>query len=372
MPQDIFRTYNYSIGLSKAIEATYNQRIVTPTGYLRVLSDEEAPPIPECGKVSSTTRAGSANEFDDGSETRNDYWGQTSFKIADDLNSEIGGALFHQALSGGVTDATVTATTSYDHTYGMMLDSDFRNHQVLSRNGIVAVGSSNWLYTGMGVNEYGINFEGDKLAAFYAQMMGCGNHESYSAITPAIPIPDLASQLAFRYMRANNALIQFTGTAADFNGLYTVSTSSRFRGLSFSYNNDLKFAGKERQPDDPSLGNDPKKGAYQNRLRHGMRSGKLQIALLLDGLGREKKAADNNSILTGLEITFRGEKINATDFYEQSVIIPRFQIEKVTPDVIDGDEVVRCDIKMLRDPITKGFVKGRTRNANAVGILSAV
>lgn len=370
MPQDIFRTYNYSIGLSKALETPYNQRIVTPTGYLRVLSDEEAPAIPKCGKVSSSTRAGSANEFDDGSDTRNDYWDATSFKIADDLNSEIAGILWQMALSGGITDSTVTVTTAFDHAFGMMLDSDNRNHQVLSRNGIVAVGSSNYLYTGMGVGEFGVNFEGDKLASFYAQMMGSGYHESFSAITPAITIPDLASQIPFRYMRANNALMQFTGTAADFGGLYTVSTSSRFRGLSFSYNNDLKFGGKERQMDDPSLGGDPKKGAYQNRLRHGLRSGKLQISLLLDSLGREKKAADNNSVLSNLEITFRGEKINATDFYEFSIVVPKFQIETVTSDVIDGDEVVRCDIKMLKDPLTKGFVKGRVRNGNAAGIIA--
>lgn len=372
MAQTEFYAHNVTSFFSKDYEGAVNTMETADDDFLRVMVDANAPVLPELIAVEASAQTGSGNEFESGNSNTivSDYFDVVRFDIGDMLNSEIGGALWHQALGGGLTNTPVVGQTgAHDHDFAYALDSDARGFNVLTRTFIWSVGGIKYLFGGCGVDEYTVTWDGGDFPKFKASLVGTGYHKPMSDYS-TLALPTLESQIPFQYMKSVGAALSWTGTP--WGGLYNAAASGRFMAFSLTFKNNLKVGGKERQPNDPVItdanGNE---GAVQNRLRRGKREATGRVTLRLDQLEREFTAQKSKAICTNLVATFQGSKIGATTArYEHSSKIPKFRIIKVTPDVMDDEEVLHLDLKIYKDTSSLGQLTGRIRNNVAASVLA--
>jgi len=368
MAQTEFYAHNVSAFMSKDYEGAVNTMETGDDDFLRIMVDANAPPLPELLSVDPTNQTGSGNEFESGVVIVSDYFDVVRFDVGDMLNSDIGGALWHQALSGGLTNAAVVGSIgAHDHSFGQQLDSTSFN--VLTRTFIWSVGGIKYLFGGCGVDEYTLTWDGGDYPRFKASLISTGYHNPLSDHA-TIVLPALEDQLIFKYLQSRGASLSWTGTP--WGGLYDAAASGRFMAFSLSVKNNLKVGGKERQPNDPVITDaDGNEGAVQNRLRRGKREATARVTLRLDQLEREKKAQVSKAINTGLLVSFPGPKIGATVArHTWTGKIPKFRVLKVTPDEMDNEEVVHLDLKLYKDAVTGGQVTGAVRNDVATSILA--
>lgn len=371
MPQTEFFEHNVSAFMSNAYESSVNNYVVGPGTYRRIIVDANAPVLPELQTVDPTTGVGSGNELETGHVIVSDYFDTVSFDVGDLLNSDIGGALWHQALGGGIASAAVVGQTgARDHTFGYALDSDARGFNVLTRTFIWKVGGIQYAFAGCGVDEYTMTWEANQLPRFKAKLVGTGYHRPLGSMGD-LSLPTLEAQTPFRYLQAVAAALEFTGTK--FGGLYNVASSGRFVSLTLTMKNNILLGGQERQPNDVLITDaDGAEGAVQGRLRRGVREFTLRLTLRLDNLEREQRAHKSKDILTNFRVAFSGPKIGATTArFGWTAKLPKFRILKVTPDVVNREQVLHLDFKVYMDPATLGHAVGVVRNNLASSLLSS-
>lgn len=368
MSQTEFYTHNLTAYMSKDYEAAVNTVETGDDDMLRVLVDGNAPPLPELLTKEAGNGIGSGNEFDTGTNILSDYFDVVRFGIGSELDSEIMGALWHQAQSGGLTNAPVTgASGAHDHSFGYAPDSSGFN--VLTRTFVFDVGGIKYVYGGCGVDEYTVEWDGGEWPKAKAALIGTGWHAPL-ANYPDLALPTLEEQIPFNYLFSHGATLNWTG--APWGGSYDAAASGRFMAFSLTVKNNLRVAGHERQPNDPVITDaDGYEGAVQNRLRRGKREATARVTLRLDNQTREFKAQKGKVICTNLNVAFPGPKIGATTArYTWAAVIPKFRVMKVTPAEMDGEEVLHLDLKLYRDTVTGGLVTGRVRNNVASSILA--
>jgi hypothetical protein len=370
MAQTEFYDYNLSVLYSKDYEAAVNTMETGDDDFLRALMDGGEAVLPELLSRESSGMLGSANEFESGTNIVSDYFDVVRFNLGEFLNAEMAAAFFHQYAGGGIVDTPVVGSVgAHDHAFGFALDDDGFN--VLTRTFIFEVGGIKYVFGGVGVDEFGINWDGGEYPKYNVGLIGTGYHKPLSDF-PDIVIPTLESQIPYNYVKGVGTGTKLEWTGAPWGGLYNAAASGRFMGFQFTGKNNIKTGQKERQPNDPIIVDaDGNEGAVQNRLRRAKREATARITLRLDNLEREHKAQKSKAICTNLTVVFPGVKIGATVArYEFQLKIPKFRIIKVTPDTMDGEKVIHLDIKFYEDTVTGGLVTGRARNNNATGILA--
>ncbi len=212
------------------------------------------------------------------------------------------------------------------------------------------------------MDEYTVTWDGGEFPKFKAGLIGTGYHAPLSAF-PSLVLPTLESQIPFNYLPSHLAALSWTGTP--WGGLYDAAASGRFMAFSLTVKNNIKVGGKERQPGDPVIVDaDNNEGAVQNRLRRGVREATARVTLRQDNQEREFKAQKSKAICTNLNVAFPGSKIAAlTARNTWKGTIPKFRLEKVTHDSMDGEQVIHLDLKLYKDVTSGGQVKGNVRTS---------
>jgi hypothetical protein len=371
MPQTEFYDHNVTAYMSLEHEAAVNTMETGEDDFMRIVVDANAPVLPELLSIDPTNQLGSGNEFETGNVILSDYFDAVRFDVGDLLGSDLGGALFQDALGGGLTNTPVSGQAgAHDHDFGFALDTDTRGFNVLTRTYIWVVGGVKYLFGGCGVDEYTLTWDGGEFPRFKAGIVGTGYHKPLSDY-PSLALPTLESQDPFRYMQGVGAALEWTGTP--WGGLYNAAASGRFMAFTMTVKNNIRIGGHERQPNDPVLVDaDGNEGAVQNRLRRGeKREVTARVTLRADNQEREKKAQVSKALLTNLKVAFYGSKIGATAVkYGWTGKLPKFRIIKVTHDSMDGEQVIHIDLKLYKDVVTGGLVTGSVRNNFATSLLT--
>jgi hypothetical protein len=374
MAQTEFYDYNLNVLFSKDYETAVNTMETGDNDFLRALMEGGEAVLPKLLTRESSGMLGSGNEIETGVNIVSDYFDVVRFPLGEFLNSEMAAALFHQYCGGAITDTPVVGSVgAIDHDFGYALDSDARGMNVLTRSFIFSVGGIKYVFGGVGVDEFGIDWNGGEFPKYKIGLIGTGYHKPLSDYG-TIVIPSLESQIPYNYVKGVGTGTKLEFTGAPFGGLYNAAASGRFLGFSFNGKNNIKAGGKERQPNDPIITDaDGNEGAVQNRLRRGKREATARITLRQDNLEREFKAQKSKAIMTGLKVVFPGPKIGATaSRFQFAMTIPKFRIETVTPDTQDGEKVLHLDLKIYKDAVSGGHCTGSIRNDNASGILAIV
>lgn len=373
MPQTEFYDYNLNVFYSKDYETAPNVIQTGNSDYLRALMEGTEPVVPELLSRESSAMAGSGNEFMSGVNIVSDYFDASRFNLGEFLNAEMAAALWHQFCGGGITDTAVSGQLgAIDHGFGFALDSDARGFNVLTRSFIFSVGGIKYIFGGVGVDEFGVTWDGGDFPKYSVALVGTGYHKLLSA-HPAIVLPSLESQIPYNYVKGVGTGMKLEWSGAPWGGLYNAAASGRFIGFQFSGKNNIKIGGRERQPNDTIITDaDGNEGAVQTRLRRARREGTLRVTLRLDDQDREIQAQKSKAIITGFKVVFPGPKIAGTTTarFEWEMTMPKSRIIKVTPDTVDGEKVIHCDYQVYKDTVSQGLFKGRIRNDNAVGILA--
>lgn len=172
MPE--FRQRDAAIWVSKLPETTFNTFYTAGTDYLKARSQNAVVLIPEQEKSNDAGFAGNGHEFP--TFQCNRYWLPMSLGLTDQVNFELAGRLALRALSGAVTDTTLSGGVAYKHACNMMPVS--QGLFLKSMDVISELGGASFLFPGAVVESYRMEQNGADPPNFTANLINSGKHRS--------------------------------------------------------------------------------------------------------------------------------------------------------------------------------------------------
>lgn len=341
------RLDNTQLAISKTVEASFNTTESTAGNYEWCPSNEPLMILPKLEKLNDATRIGRNAP----SHQCNAYWTPPQISIKDDLETGVPARLLRRALGGAVT-STLVATGVYDHEFAILPP---QVGDVLPSFNIISVlGAADYLLAGLMVNKFKVMQKNGERVQHETEIVGSGKFTNPSAITP---FPSLSASPC---MNGHETVIKYTET----DGLTVVNLSTLGLVVDWMLEHDNKIRTNRRRSGDPVLTVGRDEGAYVRKMPRGKYTTAGQITLEFADLTYWTKSV-KNEILNDFSILIPGPKIDATYRHEIEFIIPKFSFDSPDTGSDEDDAATPINIVCLEDPVTKGTMKVRVRNASA-------
>ena len=326
------------------------------TKYKVALVDAFPGIIPTPNMVDDASQVGDGSEFP--RFVRLYSWG-LSFNLSMLANTELALVLIKRAFGGTVTNTVVTASTVWDHVV------PFQNSRTQGRIPqattfiIPMVGGQDFVCADMFVQSVTLSQSGDARPTASFALMGTGLHKRLRSYGTPLALPDPDTDTPEHHY-FHGGLLGFTlndGSVEDFAG------NGELDSYQFDMQNTLQM---RRAPGDGFLVNgDVRSGSYSRSMIHGKRTANVQFQKLLDADLPEYGWLANNSLITGMTITNRGDIIVSDKKWELEIIVPAAQLQSTTPSTNNNFLTVNNNMMGLKDATTLGLAKVRGRNGVA-------
>jgi hypothetical protein len=332
--------------LSKTVEGTYNTAEPTGSNYEYVATRDPYFYLPKLEKLNDGDRLGVAAP----THLCNTYWSHCEFGVKDDLETSLPARLFRRALGGAVTDTVVTAAASWDHTFACL---DRRIGDILPSFGwATKLGAADWLLHGVMVDRFKIfQAANAERVQYEADLVGSGKFTNPHGLTGLPALAALPCMDGFR-------------TKIEYQDGGTVDLSSLGKVVEWSIEHNNNIRRNRRRTGDTIQTVSTGSGAHVRKQPAAKYGTVISITLDFNDLTYWTKNVVNAQ-LTNLKFTVVGPIITGTDRHEVEVIVPSFGFEMVDPTDDDGDAAQQINIVAFEDPVSKGTITGRVRNATA-------
>lgn len=344
------RIDNTQLAISKTCEAAFNTPEGTAGNYTDLPTVDPFFVLPKLEKTSNALRVGRNAP----THLCNKYWTHGEIGIKDDVETGVPANLFRRGL-GGTSADTLVVTGVYDHEFAILPPSV---GDILPSFNIMSVlGAASFRLAGLMVDKIKFSQKGAERVQHETTILGSGKF-----ITPVgLAMP---SQTDTNCMDGHRVGIQYT----DSDGTTVVDLASLGKVVEWMIEHDNKIRRNKRRTGDPIQTVSTGSGAYVRSMPRGKYETKGQLVLDFADLSDWTKSVKNEQ-LTNLKFTIRGPKITTVlgaDYYHEfEIIVPLFGFD--SPDTADdeGDATTPINIVCFEDPVTKGTLKGRVRNASA-------
>ncbi len=344
-----FQLSDVEVAISKIVETAINTPQSVGTNFVGALMSATPPPTPQANLITDDGMVGDGNEW--GDDQRLDYWQPATPSIGGQLNTEIAGRLLLRGLGGTVSDAAVTASTSYDHSAAMQSKAQGRTPKLSTL--LMALGGADFMWPSMAVNEWQASFSGVDPVQFTAALMNTGFWRDLSVDFPSLAIP---APGAYHYMYPVQTSVIFNdGSVVDY------ASDGRLLAGSIGFSNGIVVRGL---PGDSLLtAGAPRSGAYARDIHRGQRDATASLRVSLDENFAEFTKYKSQADITGLTYLFRGDLIGAgPDYYEVEVRMPRCKIKSVVIEGDGDDAAIAIEFWRRRDTVSGGLLTARVRN----------
>lgn len=345
-----FLLSDLQIAMSLLPETAINTPFSLTADFIGVRANALPPHVPQVQTVDNMDMIGGGDEFAD--DVRLYNWLQQPLTLSGKLNAETAAYWLIRALNGTVTDAAVTAATSYDHSVPMQTRAQGRTPKYTTL--IMNLGGADVVLASMAVNSFSISQQGTNEPQFSVELIGTGNFRRLRDIAPAIVMPYPTEH---HYFHGAAAVIVLNDGVVK-----NLSSLARVRSWSVGIQNNLVVG--DRRPGDPfKTAGDVRTGAYVRSLLRGKRTASAQLKLALDENLDELDWLTDDTTLTGLSIKNVGEPIGATpEKFEVEWKVPNFKVQAITGDSEGDDATLTVNFSPLRDAVSGGLVTARVRN----------
>lgn len=332
--------------LSKTVEGSYNTAEATGSNYEFLATAEPIFHLPKVEKKSNAGRSGKNAP----THLCNEYWSHAEMKIRDDAQTLLPARLFRRTLGGSVTDTVVTATQSWDHTFGIL--SPQIGDILPSFGWATKMGAADFLMHGVMADRFKF-FQppNAERVQFECDLVGSGKFTNPHGLSSLPDLPDLPCMDGFR-----TKVVYTDGGTVDLGSLGKV--------IEWSVEHKNNIRRNKRRTGDTIQTVSTGSAAHVRKQPRGKYETLISISLDFDDLTYWQKHVENAQF-TNLKFTAVGPVITGTDRHEFEIIVPKFGFEVVDPSDDDGDAATVLNIVAFEDPVTKGTITGRIRNNSA-------
>lgn len=335
--------------ISKTLEGSYNTPESTGSNYERIPTTEPYFHLPLLEKVSDANRLGQNAP----THLCNTYWQHSEMGIRDDIETGVPARLLRRCLGGSVTNTVVTASEVWDHEFAILQPQV--GDILPSFSWATKHGDASFLCAGCMVESFRIFQQGAERVQYEATIVGSGKFTNPHGLTS---LPDAVATACMDGFR--------TSIVYDDSGAVDLSSGGKCLAWSVEHRNNIRR--NKRRLGDPVLTVGNGSGAHVRKQPRGKYETIISLTLdfddATDDLVDWKKSIENK-ILDDLTFTVKGPIIETTNRHEFEIIVPKFSFEVVAPADDDGDSAVTVNVVALEDPVSKGTITGRVRNALA-------
>jgi hypothetical protein len=348
------RTENTQIAISTLCETTFNTPKTLGIEFEGLPTTEPFFLLPKMEKVNDAGRVGRNAP----THLCNTYWSHGEVSIKDDVDTGVPAKLLRRALGGAVTSTLVQIGSGvYDHTFSILPP---QVGDVLPSFNILAVlGLSDFVLAGVMTDTIKFSQKNAERVQYEANLVGSGKFVNPTGIAT---FPAMAATPCMDGFKVD---IKYT----DVDGSTAVNLASLGKVSEWMVEHKNNIRRDKRRAGDPVLAaSGGGSGAYVRKQPRGKYETSAQITVDFNDLTDWNKSVKNEQ-LTNLTFTIPGQKIGSTVYnHEFELIIPLFGFD--TPDTgdDDGDATTPINIVCLEDPVTKGTMKVRIRNASSTMI----
>lgn len=337
-----------TLGISKTCETAFNTPVADAANYDWLPTTEPVFILPKMEKTSDANRVGRNAP----SHLCNTYWQHGEISAKDDVETNVPGRLFRRGLGGSVTDTAVVAGV-YDHEFAILPP---QVGDILPSFDVISVlGAADFLLCGVMVDKLKFSQKNSDRVQHETSLVSSGKFVNPSGITPP-PITDSPCLDGFRVKVTYRDVL---------NTLVDLSSEGKISDWFVEHNNKIKR--NRRRVGDPLQTIQGQTAALVKKMPRGKYETKAQMVVDFEDLTDWIRAV-KSEVLTDLRFTIPGPKIATVAgkdyFHEFEIILPVFTFD--APDIgeDDGDATTPINIVCLEDPVTKGTLKGRIRNAS--------
>jgi hypothetical protein len=341
------RTENTQIAITTLCESAFNTPKLLGTDYEGLPTTEPFFLLPKVEKINDAGRVGKNAP----SHLCNTYWSHPEVSIKDDVDTNVPAKLFRRALGGGVTD-TLVSTGVYDHTFSILPP---QTGDILPSFNILAIlGAADFILAGMMVDAIKFSQKNAERVQYEAGLLGSGKFTNPSGIST---FPAMATTPCMDGYKVD---VKYTDSDSS---TVNLSTVGKVVDWMVEHKNNIR-RDKRRTGDPVQTVGTAGSAAHTRKMPRGKYETSAQITVDFSDLSDWTKSVKNEQ-LTNLSFLIPGPIITGAFRHEFEIIIPLFTFD--TPDTgdDDGDATTPINIVCLEDPVTKGTLKGRIRNASA-------
>jgi len=340
------RTENTQIAISTTCESTFNTPKTNASDYEGLPTTEPFFLLPKVEKINDGNRVGKNAP----THLCNTYWSHGEAAIKDDVDTNVPAKLLRRALGGGVTDTLISAGV-YDHTFNILPP---QVGDVLPSFNIVAIlGASDFLLSGVMCDAIKFSQKNAERVQYEANLVGSGKFTNPSGITP---FPAMATTPC---MDGYKVEVKYT----DVDGTTVVNLSTLGKVVEWMVEHKNNIRRDRRRTGDPVQTVSTANAAHTRKMPRGKYETTAQITVDFNDLTDWTKSVKNEQ-LTNLSILIPGPPIGSSR-HEFELIVPLFSFDTPETGDDDGDATTPINIVCLEDPVTKGTMKARIRNATA-------
>jgi len=343
------RTENTQIAISTACETSFNTPKTSASDYEGLPTTEPFFLLPKVEKVNDAGRVGRNAP----THLCNTYWSHGEVSIKDDVDTNVPAKLLRRALGGASTPTTVAAGV-FDHNFTILPP---QLGDVLPSFNIVAIlGGSDFLLSGVMTDSIKFSQKNAERVQYEANLVGSGKFTSPSAITP---FPAMANTPCM-----DGYKVEVKYTDGDGSTVVNLSTLGKVVEWMVEHKNNIR-RDKRRTGDPIQTVTNVGSAAHARKQPRGKYETAAQITVDFNDLSDWNRAIKNEQLFN-LSFLIPGPQIGTTIYrHEFEIILPLFSFE--TPDTgdDDGDATTPINIVCLEDPVTKGTMKVRIRNATS-------
>lgn len=369
-----FQLIDQNIFLSKLKETAINTPFVLTAEHVGGRLNSSMPPIPDVARTADQM-VGDGTER--AQKLRKGWLIPVQLSIGGLLNCETAARIGTRALGG-------TRTASAELTPGGSLAFDITTLMQTKAQGRIPsystmgydLGGYKFVFPSLAVNNFEIQFEGEKDVTWQANLLGTGLYkvnlvaaslvtngfsaDQASAIEIAVPIVPPTPP--------NHHLMHPAGTKVTFSNGSTIDFAADGDLISGGCGLDNGITVKQL-PGDPFLvSTNRKSGAYSRDTHRGTRVPSARLKVALDSTLKAFVISQSGDDITSLTYLFRGEDgIGASAngyFYEYEWKCPLAEIETVQSDPDGDDAAVTMNFYPKTDPVTGGYWIQRIRTAD--------
>jgi hypothetical protein len=341
------RTENTQIAISTQCESAFNTPKTLVTDFEGLPTTEPFFLLPKVEKINDAGRVGRNAP----THLCNTYWSHGEVSIKDDVDTNVPAKLLRRAL-GGLSTPTTVAAGVFDHNFTILPP---QLGDVLPSFNVVAIlGAADFLLSGCMTDSIKFSQKNAERVQYEANLVGSGKF----AASGFTNFPAMANTPC---MDGYKVEVKYTDVDST---VVNLSTVGKVVEWMVEHKNNIRR--DKRRTGDPiqtilNVGS----AAHARKQPRGKYETTAQLTVDFSDLSDWNKSIKNEQ-LTNLSFLIPGPQIGTTIYrHEFEIIIPLFSFE--TPDTgdDDGDATTPINIICLEDPVTKGTMKVRIRNATA-------
>lgn len=341
------RTENTQIAISTACESAFNTPKSSADDFEGLPTTEPFFLLPKVEKINDGNRVGRNAP----SHLCNTYWSHSEVSIKDDIDTNVPARLFRRALGGAVT-TTQAAIGVYDHVFNILPPQV--GDTLPSFNIVAILGASDFLLAGVMTDSIKFSQKNAERVQYEAGLVGSGKFVNPSTISP---FPAMATTPCM-----DGYKVEVKYTDADGTTVVNLSTLGKVVEWMVEHKNNIRR--DKRRTGDPVQTVSGASAAHTRKQPRGRYETAAQITVDFNDLSDWTKSVKNEQ-LTNLSFLIPGPAIGASHRHEFEIIVPLFSFDTPETGDDDGDATTPINIVCLEDPVTKGTLKARIRNATA-------